>query len=108
RDRVQHWVQHSTHKLFSNREDNNEAAFAVPIVEKIYAHESLTFNNKVAYEAEIWATKGLLDQVKGNVLGMEIVKDQSGNTLRVSHPGFTTGSWKLRSYDAAHNGFVDK
>ncbi|GJV99392.1 hypothetical protein Tco_1554644 [Tanacetum coccineum] len=30
------------------------------------------------------ATKGLLDKAKGNVLGMEIVRDQSGNTLRVS------------------------
>ncbi|GJX75946.1 hypothetical protein Tco_0322757 [Tanacetum coccineum] len=30
------------------REDNNEAAFVVAAVEKIYAHESLTFNNTVA------------------------------------------------------------
>ncbi|GKF96291.1 hypothetical protein Tco_0289026, partial [Tanacetum coccineum] len=30
------------------------------------------------------ATNGLLDKAKGNVLGMEIVRDQSGNTLRVS------------------------
>ncbi|GKB27811.1 hypothetical protein Tco_0867212 [Tanacetum coccineum] len=37
---------------------------------------------------EIWATKGLLDKAKGNVLGMEIVRDQSGNTLRVSHSRF--------------------
>ncbi|GKF93326.1 hypothetical protein Tco_0280045 [Tanacetum coccineum] len=37
---------------------------------------------------EIWATKGLLDKVKGNVLGMEIVKDQSGNTLRLSQSRF--------------------
>ncbi|GKF68695.1 hypothetical protein Tco_0198374 [Tanacetum coccineum] len=36
------------------------------------------------YKAEIWATKGLLDKAKGNVLGMEIVRDQSGNTMRVS------------------------
>ncbi|GJS52067.1 hypothetical protein Tco_0625429 [Tanacetum coccineum] len=33
-------------------------------------------------DAEIWATKGLLDKAKGNVLSMEIVRDQSGNTLR--------------------------
>ncbi|GJR97708.1 zinc finger, CCHC-type containing protein [Tanacetum coccineum] len=32
------------------REDSNEAAFAVAAVEKIYAHESLTFNNTVACE----------------------------------------------------------
>ncbi|GKC07488.1 hypothetical protein Tco_0999098 [Tanacetum coccineum] len=127
-------------------EDNNKAAFAVAIVEMIYAHESLTFNNTGACEviskwkaglkddmdarldvyvlsngcrkcsddgdgyywkytpgifihlflyindmvfscgckAEIWATKGLLDKAKGNILGLEIIKDQSGNTLRVS------------------------
>ncbi|GJT31290.1 hypothetical protein Tco_0911565 [Tanacetum coccineum] len=32
------------------REDNNKAALAVAIVDKIYAHESLTFNNTVACE----------------------------------------------------------
>nr|GEX96746.1 hypothetical protein [Tanacetum cinerariifolium] len=37
--------------------------------------------------------KGMLDKAKGNVLGMEIVRDQSGNTLRVSQSGFTTRSW---------------
>nr|GEY68212.1 hypothetical protein [Tanacetum cinerariifolium]GEY73773.1 hypothetical protein [Tanacetum cinerariifolium] len=39
-------------------------------------------------EAEIWATKGLLDKAKGNVLCMEIVRYQSGNTLRVSQSRF--------------------
>nr|GEZ49714.1 zinc finger, CCHC-type [Tanacetum cinerariifolium] len=96
----------------------SEAAFAIVVVEKIYAHESPTFNNTVACEviskwkaimkddmdawldvyvlsnndmvfscgckAEIWATKGLLDKAKENVLGMEVVKNQSGYTLRVS------------------------
>ncbi|GKA37273.1 zinc finger, CCHC-type containing protein [Tanacetum coccineum] len=76
--------QHSTPELFSYREDSNEAIFVVATVDKIYAHESLTFNNTVAYKAEIWATKGLLDKAKGNVLGMNIVRDQSGNTLRGS------------------------
>ncbi|GJR01643.1 hypothetical protein Tco_0524627 [Tanacetum coccineum] len=42
-------------------------------------------------EANIWATKGLMDKAKGNVLGMEIVRDQSGNTLRVSHSRFYNG-----------------
>ncbi|GJU03997.1 hypothetical protein Tco_1114335 [Tanacetum coccineum] len=94
--------QHLTSELFGYREDSNEAAFVVAAVEKIYAHKSLTFNNTVAYEviskwkaglkddmdarsymyAEIWATKGLLDKAKGNVLGMEIIRDQSDNTLR--------------------------
>ncbi|GJS47852.1 hypothetical protein Tco_0597973 [Tanacetum coccineum] len=122
--------QHSTRELFNYREDSNEAAFAVAEAEKIYAHESLTFNNTVAceviskwkaglkddmdarsdvyvlsngckkcsdehamfyYWAEIWAIKGLLDKAKGNVLGMEIVRDQSGNTLRVSQSRFYNG-----------------
>ncbi|GJR16800.1 hypothetical protein Tco_0965327 [Tanacetum coccineum] len=145
--------QHSTHELFSYREDSNEAAFAVAEAEKIYAHESLTFNNTVACEviskwkaglkddmdarsdvymlsngcrkcsddndvyyweytpgmfiyiflyidgmvfscgckAEIWVTKGLLVKANGNVLGMKIVRDQSGNTLRVSHSRFYNG-----------------
>nr|GFA47515.1 zinc finger, CCHC-type [Tanacetum cinerariifolium] len=76
------------HELLRYREDSNEAAFAVAAVEKIYAHESLTFNYTVTCEAEIWVTKGLLDKAKGNVLSMEIVRDQSGNTLRVSQSRF--------------------
>ncbi|GJX04487.1 hypothetical protein Tco_0190403, partial [Tanacetum coccineum] len=65
--------QHLACEVFGYREDNNEDAFTVDVVEKIYAHKSLTFNNTVAYEemqckAEIWATKGLLDKAKGNVL----------------------------------------
>ncbi|GKF12590.1 hypothetical protein Tco_0050516, partial [Tanacetum coccineum] len=71
----------------------------------IYAHELLTFNDTVSCEviskwkaalkedmdaqsdvckAEIWASKGLLDKAKGNVLDIEIIRDQSSNTLRVS------------------------
>ncbi|GJR82889.1 zinc finger, CCHC-type containing protein [Tanacetum coccineum] len=136
----------------SGVEDSNEAAFAIVEAEKIYAHESLTFNDIVACEViskwktrlkedmdarsdvyvlsngcrkctddndgyyweytpgmfihlflyiddmvfcgcktKIWATKGLLDKARGNVLGMEIVKDQSGNTLRVSQSSFYNG-----------------
>nr|GEW37518.1 zinc finger, CCHC-type [Tanacetum cinerariifolium] len=39
-------------------------------------------------KAEIWATKGLLDKAKRNVLGIEIVRDQIGNTLRASQSRF--------------------
>nr|GEV02946.1 hypothetical protein [Tanacetum cinerariifolium] len=39
------------------------------------------------FKAEIWATKGLLDKAKGNVLGMEIVRDQSGYTRGCHGPG---------------------
>ncbi|GJW65925.1 hypothetical protein Tco_0117809 [Tanacetum coccineum] len=118
--------QHLAWELFSYREDSNEAAFAVAVVEKIYAHESLTFNNTVACElifkwkaglkddmdsrsdvyllsngckkcsddsdGYYWEyTPGLLDKAKGNILGMEIVRDQSGNTLRVSQSRFYNG-----------------
>ncbi|GJS11566.1 NB-ARC domains-containing protein, partial [Tanacetum coccineum] len=76
--------QQSSRELFRYREDSNEAAFAVAAVEKKYAHESLTFNDIVACEAKIWITRGLLDKAKGNVLGIEIIRDQSANTLRVS------------------------
>nr|GEX35491.1 zinc finger, CCHC-type [Tanacetum cinerariifolium] len=37
-------------ELFGYREDSNEAAFVVAVVEKIYAHESLTFNIAVSCE----------------------------------------------------------
>nr|GEV15275.1 zinc finger, CCHC-type [Tanacetum cinerariifolium] len=142
--------KHVACELFGYTEDSNEVAFAVAAVDKIYAHESLTFNHTIACEviskwkvrfkddmdarsnvyvlsngckkcsddndsyyygytpgmfidlflyidamvfscgckAEIWATKGLLDKAKGNVLGMEIVWDQSGYTLRVSRSRF--------------------
>ncbi|GJU18013.1 hypothetical protein Tco_1145979 [Tanacetum coccineum] len=42
-------------------------------------------------KAEIWATKGLLDKAKGNVVGIEIVRDQSGNTLSVAQSRFYNG-----------------
>ncbi|GJZ35098.1 hypothetical protein Tco_0580915 [Tanacetum coccineum] len=42
--------QHLACELFGYREDSNEAAFVVAAVEKIYAHESLTFNDTVACE----------------------------------------------------------
>ncbi|GJU03114.1 hypothetical protein Tco_1113452 [Tanacetum coccineum] len=103
------------------REDSNEAAFAVAAVEKIYAHESLTFNNTVACEViPRWKARLKDDMnarsdvyvlsngckkfsddndgyyweytpVKGNILGMKIVRDQSGNTLRVSQSRFYNG-----------------
>ncbi|GJX69523.1 hypothetical protein Tco_0305250 [Tanacetum coccineum] len=113
--------QHSAWELFSYREDNNEAAFAVAAVDKIYAHESLTFNNTVACEVISKWKVGLKDDMdarsdvyalsngckkcsddsyvysweytpaKGNVLGMEIVRDQSGNTLRMSQSRLYNG-----------------
>nr|GEW35549.1 hypothetical protein [Tanacetum cinerariifolium] len=86
--------QHLACEKFRYREDSNEAAFAA--VDKIYAHESLTFDDIVACEvifqvdgwierrygcsircAEIRVTKGLLVKAKGNVLDLKIIRDQS-------------------------------
>nr|GEW78989.1 zinc finger, CCHC-type [Tanacetum cinerariifolium] len=104
----------SIKELVYKKEHSNEAAFAVAAVEKIYTHKSLTFNNIVACEVISKWKAGLKDDMdvqsdvyvlsndcrkcsddsdgyyweythaKGNVLGMDIVRDQSGNTLRVS------------------------
>nr|GEZ48837.1 zinc finger, CCHC-type [Tanacetum cinerariifolium] len=120
--------KHSSCELFKYREDNNETAFAVVDAEKIYVHESLTFNYTFACEviskwkaglkevmdalsdayvlngmvfscgckAGIWVTQGLLDKAKGNVLGIEIFKDQIQNTQMVSQSRFYNK--KLWSY----------
>nr|GEZ68765.1 zinc finger, CCHC-type [Tanacetum cinerariifolium] len=42
--------QHLACELFKYREDSIEAAFVVAVVNKIYVHESLTFNDTVACE----------------------------------------------------------
>ncbi|GKC95634.1 hypothetical protein Tco_1161076, partial [Tanacetum coccineum] len=55
--------QHLTCKLFGYREDSNEAAFVVAAVEKIYAHESLTFNDTVACEVISKWKVGLKDDM---------------------------------------------
>nr|GEZ64460.1 retrovirus-related Pol polyprotein from transposon TNT 1-94 [Tanacetum cinerariifolium] len=113
-----------SHEVQTNyREDSIEAAFAVVTVYKIYAHESLAFNNIGACEVISKWKAGLKDdtdarsdvyvlsngckkcsddsdgyywkytpyKAKGNELGMEIVRDQSGNTLRVSQSKFYNG-----------------
>ncbi|GJZ82922.1 hypothetical protein Tco_0648095 [Tanacetum coccineum] len=119
--------QHSTRELFGNREDSNEAAYAFVVVDKIYAHELLTFNDTVSCEViskwkaalkeymDAWSDVYVLSNscrkssedrndyyweytpAKGNVLGMKIVRDQSGNTLRVSQSKFynekLNGKW---------------
>ncbi|GJW23968.1 hypothetical protein Tco_0037779 [Tanacetum coccineum] len=87
--------QHLACELFRYREDSNEAAFAVGAVEKIYAHESLNFNNTVSLTTAMAITgsihQGLLVKAKGNVLSLEIIKDQGGNTLRVSQSKIHNG-----------------
>ncbi|GJZ10920.1 hypothetical protein Tco_0545679, partial [Tanacetum coccineum] len=98
--------QHSTREVYRYRENSNKATFAVAIVENIYAHESLTLNDTVTYEviskwkaelkeyidarSNVYAVinscrkRSLLVKAKENAPGLEIVRDQSGNTLRVS------------------------
>nr|GEW00151.1 cysteine-rich receptor-like protein kinase 20 [Tanacetum cinerariifolium] len=80
--------QHLACELFGYREDINEAAFAVVVVEKIYAHESPTFNNTVACEVISKWKPGMKDDMDAWLDVMEIVRDHSGNTLRVSQSRF--------------------
>nr|GEV75451.1 zinc finger, CCHC-type [Tanacetum cinerariifolium] len=112
--------------MYGDKEDSNKAAFVVAGVDNIYAHESLTFNDTFACEViSKWKArlKEYMDArsdvyvlsngcrknsddsdgyyweytpANGNVLGLEIVSDQSGNTLRVSQSKFTTRSWIRR------------
>ncbi|GJT01788.1 hypothetical protein Tco_0822957 [Tanacetum coccineum] len=51
------------HKSIVEKDDSNEVAFAVAAVEKIYAHESLTFNNTVSYEVISKWKAGLKDDM---------------------------------------------
>nr|GEX40253.1 hypothetical protein [Tanacetum cinerariifolium] len=55
------------------REDSNEAAFAVAAVEKIYAHESLTFNNTVASRTAMAITRGI-HQVLQQKVGTDLLE----------------------------------
>nr|GEW64417.1 zinc finger, CCHC-type [Tanacetum cinerariifolium] len=55
--------QHLACELFGYRENSNEAAFVVAAVEKIYAHESLTFNNTVSCEVISKWKAGLKDDM---------------------------------------------
>ncbi|GJW96789.1 hypothetical protein Tco_0178597 [Tanacetum coccineum] len=112
--------QHSARELFRYREDNNDVAFAVAKVGKLYAQESLTFSDTVSYEVILeWKVelKEYMDArqvmyvlsngckssddsegyyweytpAKGNVLSMEFIMDPSDNTLRVSQSNVHNG-----------------
>ncbi|GJV05181.1 hypothetical protein Tco_1338750 [Tanacetum coccineum] len=64
--------QYLAWELFGYREDSNEAAFTVAAVEKIYAHESLTFNDTVACESRIHNEKLVQTLLKGHsILSLE-------------------------------------
>ncbi|GJS89162.1 hypothetical protein Tco_0771798 [Tanacetum coccineum] len=67
------------------REDSNEAAFAVAAVEKIYAHESLTFNNTVACER--WLLLGVYTRIHNEKLVQTLLKGHSILSLEGSLSG---------------------
>ncbi|GJY17933.1 hypothetical protein Tco_0389424 [Tanacetum coccineum] len=52
-------------------------------------------------------TPGLLDKAKGNILGMEIIRDQSGNTLRVTQSRFYNGKLSILSLEGSLSGDYD-
>ncbi|GJW79295.1 hypothetical protein Tco_0140977 [Tanacetum coccineum] len=74
--------QHLACELCGYREDTTVARKAVTTTTAI---------TRSMHQAEIWVTKGLLVKAKGNILGLEIIMDQSGNTLRVSQSRFYNG-----------------
>ncbi|GKA91517.1 zinc finger, CCHC-type containing protein [Tanacetum coccineum] len=84
--------QHSAWELFSYREDSNEAAFVVAVVDKIYAHESLTFNNTVSCEVISMWKAGLKEDmdVRSDVYVLS-------NGCRKSSDDSHDYYWELRS-----------
>nr|GEV95464.1 zinc finger, CCHC-type [Tanacetum cinerariifolium] len=88
--------EHLACELFSYREDSNEDAFAVAVVEDICTRVMCMCSAMVAGKEVTTTTTitgNLLDKAKGNVLGMKIVRDQSGNTLRVLQSRFYNGKF---------------
>ncbi|GKB73466.1 hypothetical protein Tco_0934878 [Tanacetum coccineum] len=79
-------------ELFNYREDSNEAAFAVAEARKILCTMcSLTFNNTVVVRLQEMLNKVDDIDVYYWEYTPEIVRDQSGNTLRVSQSRFYNG-----------------
>ncbi|GKD89161.1 hypothetical protein Tco_1364668 [Tanacetum coccineum] len=91
--------QHLSCELFGYREDSNEviSEWKAGLKDDMDARSDVYVisNDDMVFscgcKAEIWVTKGLLDKEKENILGMEIVRDQSGDTLRVSQSRFYNG-----------------
>nr|GEV03304.1 hypothetical protein [Tanacetum cinerariifolium] len=86
--------QHLAYELFGYREDSNEAAFVWKsgLKDDMDARSDVyVLNNscrKCSDNSNGYYWGYTPDKVKGNVLGLEIVKDQSGYTLRVSQSRF--------------------
>ncbi|GJS48347.1 putative ribonuclease H-like domain-containing protein [Tanacetum coccineum] len=91
------------------REDSNEVVFAVVAVEKIYTHESLTFNNTVACEMVSKWKAGLKDDMdtRSDVYvlnnGCRKCSDDSDGYYWESTPGIRVGSLS-RDCDVEKNG----
>ncbi|GJV57132.1 hypothetical protein Tco_1458137 [Tanacetum coccineum] len=71
-------------------EDSNEAAFAVAAVEKIYAHESLTFNNTVACKQLVTTTMAITRSIH-QVLQREVVGSQEYQVV-CTRPGIASAN----------------
>ncbi|GJZ31209.1 hypothetical protein Tco_0576256 [Tanacetum coccineum] len=102
--------QHSTHELFSYREDSNEAAFADAEAEKIYAHESLTFNDTVAYEviskwkAELKEDMDIRSDVSSGII-VRIHNEKLVQTLLKGHSTLSLKDSLSRDCDVEKNGY---
>ncbi|GJZ97821.1 hypothetical protein Tco_0670274 [Tanacetum coccineum] len=77
--------QHLAWELFGYREDINEDAFAVATVEKIYAHESLTFNDIVAYYMDARSDVTIAMAITGSLHQSRIHNEKLVQTLLKGH-----------------------
>nr|GEX11927.1 zinc finger, CCHC-type [Tanacetum cinerariifolium] len=77
--------EHLACKLFGYREDSNKDAFAVVAVDKIYAHESLTFNDTAACEVISKWKAGLKEDmdVRSDVYVLTMVARKAVTTAMV-------------------------
>ncbi|GKA60462.1 hypothetical protein Tco_0759869 [Tanacetum coccineum] len=71
--------QHLAYELFRYKEDSNKDASATVAGNAVTTTIDIT---ESIHHAEICVTKGLLVEAKGNVLGFEIIRDQSGAVMR--------------------------
>nr|GEZ14253.1 zinc finger, CCHC-type [Tanacetum cinerariifolium] len=83
--------QHSAQELFGYGEDSNEDAFLVAAMDKIYAHELLTFNDTAALKEDMDARSDVY--VLSN--GCRKSSDDRNDYYYEYTPGFTTGSWYI-------------
>nr|GEX21589.1 zinc finger, CCHC-type [Tanacetum cinerariifolium] len=80
-----HDIEHLACELFGYRKDSNKDAFAVVAVDKIYAHESLTFNDTVSCEVISKWKAGLKEDmdVRSDVYVLTMVARKAVTTTMV-------------------------